>query len=80
MHYLNLAAALAGDRRRQCPCGAVAEQPHGLCRKWHAYMVWRRKTTRATRHAARRQAAGHGARLLAVAMSLLRTTSKGVES
>jgi hypothetical protein len=43
-------------------------------------MIWRRKTTRATRRAARRQAAGHGARLLACAMSLLRTTSKGAES
>jgi hypothetical protein len=78
MHYL--ITVLAEDRRRQCPCGAVAEQPYGLCRKCHARMIWRRKTTRATRRAARRQAAGHGARLLACAMSLLRTASKGAES
>jgi hypothetical protein len=79
MHYLNLTAALAEDRRRQCPCGAVAEPPLGVCRKCHARMVCRRKARRASRHAARRQVAGHGTRFLAGAMSLLRTTSKGSE-
>jgi hypothetical protein len=78
MHYL--ITVLAEDRRRHCPCGAVAEQSYGLCRKCHARMLWRRKTTRASRRAARRQAAGHGARLFAGALSLLRTTSKGAES
>jgi hypothetical protein len=78
MHYL--ITALAEDRRRQCPCGAVAEQPHDLCRKCHHRMLWRRKTMRTSRRAARRLAVRHGARLLADAISLLRTTSKGVES
>ena len=78
MHYL--ITVLAEDRHRHCPCGAVAEQPYGLCRKCHARMVWRRKTTRTSRRAARRQAVRHGARLLTGAMSLLRSTSKGVES
>jgi (p)ppGpp synthase/HD superfamily hydrolase len=62
MHYL--ITALAADRQRQCPCGAVAEQPHGLCRKCHHRMLWRRKTTRTSRRAARRLAVRHGARLL----------------
>jgi hypothetical protein len=78
MHYL--ITVLAEDRRRHCPCGAVADQSYGLCRKCHARMVWRRKITRASRHAARRQAAVHGARLLASAISLLQATSKGAES
>jgi hypothetical protein len=77
MRYL--ITVLAEDRRRQCPCGAVAGQPYGLCRKCHARMVWRRKTRRASRRAVRRQVAGHGTRLLAGAMSLLRTTGKGAE-
>jgi hypothetical protein len=80
MHYLSLTAALAEDRRRQCPCGAVAGQPLGLCRKCHARMGWRRKTRQASRRAARRQVAGHGTRILVGVMSLLRTTSKGAES
>jgi hypothetical protein len=79
MHYLNLTAALAEDRRRQCPCGAVAEPPLGVCRKCHARMVCRRKARRASRHAARRQVASHGTGLLVGPMSLHRTTSKGAE-
>lgn len=31
MHPI-LVAALAGDRRRRCPCGAVTQQPYRLCR------------------------------------------------
>lgn len=78
MHYL--ITRLAEDRRRHCPCGAVAEHSYGLCRKCQARMLWRRKTTRKSRRAARHLTVRHGARLLADAMSLLRTTSKGVES
>jgi hypothetical protein len=77
---MHLLTALAEDRRRQCPCGAVAERPQGLCRKCRHRMLWRRKTARTSRRAARRLAVRHGAQLLAVAMSALRTTSKGVES
>ena len=78
MHYL--ITVLAEDRRRHCPCGAVAERSYGLCRKCHGRMVWRRKTARTSRRAARRLAVRHGARLLAHAMSLLQSTGKGAES
>jgi hypothetical protein len=76
-------AALAEQRRHQCPCGAATEHSYSLCRKCHARMVWRRKTTRTGRRAARRLAARQareGARILAQAMSLLHAVSKGVES
>jgi hypothetical protein len=78
-----LIAALAVIRHRQCPCGAATEKTYALCRKCQARMAWRRKTTPASRRAARRltmRQAREGARILASAMSLLRTTSKGVES
>ena len=44
MNHPILVAALAEDRRRRCPCGAVAQQPYGLCRECQAVAVWRRKT------------------------------------
>jgi hypothetical protein len=78
-----LIASLADDQHRHCPCGAVAEQPQRLCRKCHARMTWRRKTTRTSRRAARRLAAHQaheGTRILASAMALLQAISKGVES
>jgi hypothetical protein len=78
-----LIAALAAVRYRQCPCGAATDKPDSLCRKCHARMAWRRKTTRTSRRTARRLAtrqAREGARILAIAMSLLRIISKGVES
>jgi len=83
MDHPRLIAALADDRRRQCPCGAVAAQPERLCRKCDARMAWRRKTTRTSRRAARRLAAHQaheGTRILASAMALLQTISKGVEN
>jgi len=84
MDHPRLIAALADDQRRQCPCGAVTEQLDRLCRKCHARMAWRRKTTRTSRRAARRLAArqaNEGTRILASAMALLlRTPGKGVES
>jgi len=45
MHNLALAVILADQRRRQCPCGAVADRPFGLCRKCQDRNAWRRKTT-----------------------------------
>jgi len=84
MDHPRLIAALADDRRRPCPCGAVTEQLDRLCRKCHARMAWRRKTTRTSRRTARRLAArqaNEGTRILASAMALLlRTPRKGVES
>jgi len=46
MNHPILIAALVEDRRRQCPCGAVAQQPYGLCRECQAVTVWRRDTER----------------------------------
>lgn len=84
MNQPRLIAALADDRHRQCPCGAVAERPDRLCRKCRARLLWRRKTTRTSRRAARRlaahQAHEEGTRIFASAMALLQAISKGVEN
>ena len=45
MRNLALAIILADQRRRQCPCGALADRPFGLCRKCQDRNAWRRKTT-----------------------------------
>ena len=79
----NLIAALAEDRRKSCPCGAVTGQPCGLCRKCLARMVWRRRTSRPARRAVRRRAdrpARDRAWVFAVAASMLRTIGKGAKS
>jgi hypothetical protein len=73
--------ALAAEKRRNCPCGAVAESTHGLCRKCQARMAWRRKAMRKNRRGARRLAARHArtfVRLLADTMNRT-STSKGGE-
>ena len=44
MLNLALTVILADQRRRQCPCGAVADRPFGLCRKCQDRKSWRRKT------------------------------------
>jgi hypothetical protein len=83
MDHPKLIAVLADDQHRHCPCGAVAERPQRLCRKCHARMTWRRKTTRTSRRAARRLAAHQvheGTRILASTMALLQAIGKGVES
>ena len=83
MDHPRLIAAIVDATRRQGPCGAVAEQLDRLCRKCQARMAWRRRTTRTSRRAARRLAAHQaheGTRILASAMAVLQTISKGVES
>jgi len=83
MNNPRLIAALAQIRHGQCPCGAVAEHSEPLCRKCRARMVWRRRTTRTSRRAARRLAARQaheGTRIFASAMALLQAINKGVES
>jgi hypothetical protein len=55
MHNLALAVILADQRRRQCPCGAVADRPFGLWRKCQHRNAWRRKTTPTRRKTARRR-------------------------
>lgn len=82
MNYQLLVATLAEGRRRRCPCGAVAQQPYGLCRKCQAVAVWLRETKRTRRRGARNwtRTGTLRARLLARAVSLLRIIGKRVES
>jgi hypothetical protein len=81
MHpHPHLLAALADNRRHQCPCGAAAERSNGLCRKCQARVQWRRKTTRTSRRTARRlvsRQARTGARALAQA---IRLAGKGADN
>ena len=81
MHNLALIVALAAQRRRQCPCGAVAERPFGCCRKCQARNAWRRKTATPRRKANRRRSARrvhNSARFLADALAPLAITSNGM--
>lgn len=78
--HTDLLAPPAEGRRRQCPCGGVAEYPHHLCRKCRARIRWRRRTTRTSRRVARRlvtRQAQTGARNFAVAIRIAR---KGAEN
>jgi hypothetical protein len=82
MHNLALIVALAAQRRRQCPCGAVAERPFGFCRKCQARNAWRRKTTTPRRKATRRRSARHahdGVRFVAYVSAPSAITSNGIE-
>jgi hypothetical protein len=82
MLHAYLATTLAAERRRQCPCGALAERQNSLCRKCQARIAWRRKAMRKNRRGSRRLAARHArtfVRLLADTMSRT-STSKGDES
>ena len=82
MNHQVLVAALAEDRRRCCPCGAVAQQPQGLCRACQAVAVWRRETNRTRRGGAPNwtRTGTLKARLLARVASLLQIIGKRVES
>lgn len=83
MHNLALIVALAEQRRRQCPCGAVADRPYGLCRKCQDRNAWRRKTASTRRKAARRRRLAHRvrsvARFLANVLTLFANVSIGTE-
>jgi hypothetical protein len=77
-----LAAALHAEKQRQCPCGAVAEHRHGLCRKCQAPAAWRRRTTATKRRSSRRLTARrirHLAQLIVGAAALLHTM-RGAEN
>ena len=82
MNHQILVAALAEDRRRRCPCGAVAQQPYGLCRECQAVAVWRRETKRTSRRGDPKwtRTGTFKARLLARVASLLQIIGKRVES
>jgi hypothetical protein len=74
MHNLALAVILAEQRRRQCPCGAVADRRLGFCRKCQDRNAWRRKTTTPRRKTSRRGFARRvhdAARLLVGAVAML---------
>jgi hypothetical protein len=73
-----LIAALADDRRRQCPCGAVAQQLDGLCRGCHIATICR-SDTETSHHASRHPAHARSGKagLLARVASLLQMVTKG---
>jgi hypothetical protein len=82
MHNLALTVILADQRRRQCPCGAVADRPFGLCRKCQNRNAWRRKTTSGRRKAIRRRLADRArnvARFLVAVLAVLLTMTNGLE-
>ncbi len=82
MNHPILIAALVKDRHRRCPCGALAQQPYGLCRKCQAAAVWRRETAPTSRRATPSwtHAGTAKVRFFARAASLLQIISKGAES
>ena len=82
MNHPNLVAALAGDRRRQCSCEVVTQEPNGICRRCRAAAIVRHETARSSRRAASRWApAGTAkARLFAWVVSLIQIIGKGAES
>jgi hypothetical protein len=78
----DLIAALAEDRPKSCPSGAVNRQAGGLCRECLTRTVWRRRIGQSARHAVRRRT-NRRARgqvwIFAVATSVLRTFGGGVK-
>jgi hypothetical protein len=82
MNHQILVAALAEDRHRRCPCGAVASQPHGLCRACEAVAVWRYEAKRTRRRSTPdwTRTGTLKAPLLARVASLLQIIGKRVES
>lgn len=78
MHNLALTVILAEQRRRQCPCGAVAGRPFGFCRKCQDRNAWRRKVTARRRKASRRPVSRR-LRDAVDAFFILRTVSNRLE-
>jgi hypothetical protein len=73
---------IAEVRHQSCPCGAVAEHHHGLCRKCHAGMTWRRRNAGTARNSSRRRRGRQSrerGRLLALVTSSFRTSGKGAD-
>ena len=81
MNHPILIAALVEGRRRRCPCGAVAQQPCGLCRQCQAAVIWRHETTRTNRGAtpSRTHAGTTKTWLAACVAALLQIIRKGAE-
>ena len=79
----DLIAALAEDRRKSCPCGAVTGQLCRLCHQCSGRMDWRRCTSRSSGRADHRRASRQArglAWIFAVAASMLHTIGKGAKS
>jgi hypothetical protein len=82
MNHPILIAALIEDQRRLCPCGTVASQANGLCRRCQAVVVWHRETKR-TRRSGDPDGTYTGTlktRLLAQVASLLQLIGNGAEN
>jgi hypothetical protein len=81
MHSITI-ITIAQQYTHQCPCGATPEYPHGLCRKCHAGMVWRRRKAAGSARRTSRRRRGHVSRdrgrILALAESMSRT-SRGAD-
>lgn len=82
MNHPILIAALAEDRRRQCSCGAVTQEPNVMCRGCRAATVSRHETARSSRRTASRWTPAGVAKapLLAWVASLLQIIGKGAEN
>jgi len=82
MNHPILVAALAEDRRRQCSCGAVTQEPNGTCRRCRAAAVSRHETARSSRRTASHWTPVRvaKARLFGWAASLLQIIGKGAEN
>ena len=82
MNHPVLVAALAEDRRRQCPCGAVTQEPNGMCRGCRAAAISRHETAPSNGRTASRWTPVRvaKARLFARVASLLQIIGKGAES
>ena len=82
MNHPILVAALAEDRRRQCSCEAVTQEPNGTCRGCRAAVVSRHETARSSRRTASHWTPARvaKARLFGWAASLLQVIGKGAES
>jgi hypothetical protein len=82
MNHPILIAALAKDRRRQCSCGAVTQEPNGTCRGCRVAAVsWHKPARSSCRTASRWTPVGKvKARLCARVASVLQIIGKGAES
>jgi hypothetical protein len=71
-------AALVVEKCRQCPCGAIADHPYGLCRKCRARIAWRRKAMRKSHRGSRRLAARHARTFIRFLADTMATSKRGV--
>lgn len=78
MSHPILIAALAEDRRRWCPCGAVDQLPRGLCRACRAVAASQRQAAETTRRTSRARI--RSARLAVLITSLLKGFSAGAKN